>query len=88
MAEFKTLQFPNNAAGQQRKVEVLREQSVHGWQVVSETLEQSHIKGGQACCLTGSGVCCVGPLGAPAGLLAGRTTGTITVTLRRDVEPG
>ncbi len=83
MAEVKTLQFPNNGAGQRQKVQALERYLQEGWTVVSETVTPGHFKGGQACFLTSGGLLCCGPLGAPAGLAAGRTEGVITVTLSR-----
>lgn len=84
MAEdFKTLQFSNTAKGQQLKVTALRQHAAEGWHVVSETVTSGQIKAGQACCLTSGGFCCAGPFLAPLGFFAGRTTGTITVTLSR-----
>ena len=34
-AEFKTLNFPNNAKGQQQKNQALQEYTRQGWEVVS-----------------------------------------------------
>jgi hypothetical protein len=84
MAEFKTLQFPNNARGQAEKIRALTEHSRLGWRVAAETITPGKFKGGNACCLTMSGLACCGPFGAPAGLAAGHADGTINVTLTRD----
>ena len=84
MTEIITLQYPNNASGQQQKVQALRQYLAKGWTVVSETVTPGHFKGGNACCLTVSGFACCGLFGAPLGLIAGRTDGIITVTLQRD----
>jgi hypothetical protein len=84
MAEFKTLQFPNNADGQTAKIAALTAHANLGWRVVSETITQGHIKGEEAAASACAGMLCCGPFGATAGLTAGRTDGTINVTLQRD----
>jgi hypothetical protein len=84
MPEFKTLHFRNTDSGQQQKIEALQEHAAAGWRVVSETITQGKFKGGDACCLTTAGFACCGPFGAPLGLAAGHTEGTINVTLQRD----
>jgi hypothetical protein len=83
MARVMTLQFPNTEEGQRQKVQELQRFLDEGWTVISETVTPGHFKGGEACCLTTSGLVCCGPFGAPAGLAAGRTEGIITVTLSR-----
>jgi hypothetical protein len=75
MAEVKTLQFPNTAAGQAKKNEALVHHLQQGWRVVSETVTQGHMKGDEACCLA---MICL-----PLGFAAGRTEGVISVTLQR-----
>jgi hypothetical protein len=84
MAEFKTLQFANNARGQAEKIRALTEHSRQGWRVAAETITPGKFKGSNACCLTMGGLACCGPFGAPAGLAAGHDEGTINVTLTRD----
>ena len=84
MAEFKNLHFPNNARGQAEKVQALTAHSREGWRVVGETITQGKFKGNDACCLSLSGMACCGPFGAPLGLTAGHSEGTINVTLTRD----
>ena len=79
MFEFKTLEFPNTPQGQDEKVRALQFESTQGWRVVSETITPGHFKGGQACCLFA--------IFAPCAFLAGRTEGTITVTLQREISP-
>ncbi len=76
MAEVKTLQFPNNPLGQAQKNQALAEHLQQRWKVVSETITPGHMKGGEACCL--ATIC------LPLGFAAGRTEGTISVTLQRD----
>jgi hypothetical protein len=84
MPEYQTLQFPNTAKGQQEKIRRLHELGVQGWRVAAESITQAQFKTGKAACLTGSGLACCGPLGAPLGLAAGHTDSVITVTLVRD----
>jgi hypothetical protein len=79
MFEFKTLEFPNTPQGQDEKVRALQFESTQGWRVVSETITPGHFKGGEACCLFA--------IFAPCAFLAGRTKGTITVTLQREISP-
>lgn len=84
MAEFKTLDFPNTPDGQKEKIAALTAHSADGWRVVSETITQGHVKNEEAAANACLGMICCGPIGATAGLTAGRTDGTITVTLQRD----
>lgn len=80
MAEmFKTLTFPNNAKGQQRKVEALQQASAEGWVVVSETITQGKFRGVRALCLYS--VC------APCAFCAGSSAGEINVTLKKEETP-
>ena len=51
--EMKTLTFPNNDAGQKRKIEEVRDHINDGWEIVSETVRNGKFNGGQAvsrCC--------------------------------------
>jgi hypothetical protein len=70
---YETFEFPNSTAGQATKNTVLANASALGWTVVSETITPGHFKGREACCLA-----CIW---LPLGFLAGRTEGTITVTV-------
>ncbi len=70
---YETFEFPNSTAGQATKNTVLANASALGWTVVSETITPGQLRGGQACCLA-----CIW---LPLAFLAGRTEGTITVTL-------
>jgi hypothetical protein len=70
---YETFEFPNSTAGQATKNTVLANASALGWTVVSETITPGHFKGKQACCLA-----CIW---LPLAFLAGRTEGTITVTV-------
>jgi len=76
---FETIEFPNNAMGQATKNAVLAEARSLGWVIVSESVAAGHFKGGEACCLA---VICL-----PLGFLAGRTDGSITVTLGWESPP-
>lgn len=79
-SDFKTLQFPNTARGQEEKVRALRKESAAGWEVVSESVTAGKFKSGDACCLF---LIC-----APCAFFAGHTKGEITVTLRRTTGQG
>ncbi len=74
--EYRTLLFPNTAAGQEEKVKTINALSKEGWKVVSETITPGKFKGEKACCLA---IICL-----PFGFCAGSTEGTINVTLERD----
>lgn len=76
MKEYITLQFPNDATGQRRKLEALQSYGAQGWRVVSETITPGKFKGGNACCLA---LICL-----PLAFCAGSTDGEINVTLERD----
>ena len=88
MEEIRTFEFPNDVNGQRQKVALLETYLATGWTLVSETVTPGHFKGDNACCLTAGGFALCGPCGAPAGLAAGRTSGTINVTLRRQAPNG
>lgn len=80
MAEFKTLQFPNTAAGQRNKNKALEIEAANGWRVVSETIIPGKFRGGNACCLF---LIC-----APCAFLAGHEDDIISVTLERNEGAG
>ncbi len=84
MADFKTLQFPSTPAGQAEKIRALKEHSMGGWRVVSETLQPATTDASDACSAACAGLFCCGPWGVMKGLEAGRKGGTITVTLTRE----
>jgi hypothetical protein len=84
MAKFKTLEFPSTPKGQKQKIAALNEHAALGWHVVSETVSPGHFKTGEAACGACGGMLCCGPLGAPLGLLAGRTQDKIIVTLQKN----
>src|SRR5207244_6356336 len=80
MPDFRTLNFPNTPAGQQRKVQTLAQWSAMGWTVVSETITPGKYEGGTACCLA--------TLCLPLAFLTPKDAGIITVTLQnRDGAP-
>ena len=74
--EYKSLQFPNNTAGQRSKIETINSLATNGWSVTSETITQGKFNGGKACCLA---ICFL-----PLAFCAGNKDGTINVTLERD----
>lgn len=76
MAEFRTLQFPNSAAGQAEKTKALARESGRGWRLISETIEAGDFNKEKACCYFS--IC------APCAFLAGHKEGVITITLQRD----
>lgn len=75
MAQFKTLQFPNTAAGQAEKIKALERESAQGWRVISETIVPGKFKGGKACCLFA--------ILPPCAFIAGYKDDIITVTLQK-----
>lgn len=74
--EYKTLKFPNDKDGLRQKDASLTQLAAGGWRVVSESVETGHTKGGEACCL--ASIC------FQMGFLAGRTPGSIVVSLARE----
>jgi len=48
--KFKTLEFPNNAGGQRRKLETIHKMEADGWEVVEETIQPAQFDGVGACC--------------------------------------
>ena len=73
MAQYKSLQFENNASGQAAKIQAINAHARAGWRVVSESITPGNFKGEQACCFF--------MIFAPCAFLAGSTEGTINVTL-------
>ena len=76
--EYKTLKFRNDAEGLRQKDSAIAALAMDGWQVISESIESGHIKGGQACCL--ATIC------LPLGFLSKRTPGEIIITLNRQAD--
>lgn len=74
--EYKTLTFSNTRTGLKEKDISLAALSSQGWRIVNESISSGQMKGGQACCLAS--------LCLPMGFLAGRTPGSIVVSLARD----
>ncbi len=74
--EYRTLKFPNDKDGLRQKDESITQLAASGWRVVGESIEGGHIKGGKACCLVS--IC------LPMGFLAGRTPGSVVVSLARE----
>jgi hypothetical protein len=74
--EYKTLTFINARIGLEEKDETITNLSQQGWRIVNESITPGHMKGKQACCLAS--------LCLPTGFLAGRTPGSIVVSLVRD----
>jgi hypothetical protein len=74
--EYITARFFNDNNGIKERHLYLSKMAAQGWRVVSESIDPSHMRGGQACCL--ASIC------LPLGFLAGRTTGTINMTLTRE----
>jgi hypothetical protein len=81
VAQYKTLQFENNAGGQAAKIQAINEHARVGWRVVSESISPGKFKGEKACCFY--------MIFAPCAFLAGSTDGTINVTLEHalDIPP-
>ena len=83
VADFKTLTFTLNQAGQEEKIKALRYHAEHGWEVVSESISNDSfdvdnaVKDGICACL----LC--GPLCAPLGFVGKKQKGKIIVTLSR-----
>jgi hypothetical protein len=48
---FLTKEFPNNASGQRRKLEVISKLEGEGWELVEERVQPAQFEGGSACCL-------------------------------------
>lgn len=76
--EYKTLKFPNDKDGIRGKDESVTRLAARGWRLVGESIEAGHIKGGKACCF--ASIC------LPTGFLSGRTSGSVVVTLAREVD--
>lgn len=76
MFEYHTERFSNDAAGLSEKDSFCGRMADDGWTIASESIEPGHLKGSQACCLA---TLCI-----PLGFAAGRTTGTIVVTFKRE----
>ena len=78
--EYVTAQFENDSQGMRKRQIYLSQMSAYGWHVVSETIEQGQIKGGEACCL--ASIC------LPLGFLAGRTNSIVNMTFAREKKGG
>ena len=74
--EYQTAVFEQDQSGLEERMRWINAMGVQGWRVASESIDPGHYKGGQACCL--ATVC------LPMGFLAGRTSGSIRVTLCRE----
>jgi zinc-ribbon domain len=74
--EYYTVKFSNDAPGLTQKNTYTNQMAAQGWYIASETIEQGHIKGEEACC--GFLVC------APLAFLAGRTPAMIVTTFARE----
>jgi hypothetical protein len=74
--EYITASFENTAAGLRRKDDYTKQVAAQGYKIVSEQIEQGHIKGEEQCCWA---LICL-----PAIFLAGRTPGKIVVTYGRE----
>src|SRR5579864_4149184 len=74
--EYITRTFENTSAGLRQKDAVTRELAGQGYRIISEQIEQGHIKGSEQCC--GALIC------LPLIFLAGRTPGNIIVTYGRE----
>jgi hypothetical protein len=74
--EYYTVKFANDAAGIGGKNVYTNQMAAQGWHIASETIEQGHMKGDEACC--GFMVC------APLAFLAGRTPAMIVTTFARE----
>lgn len=49
--KYRTRQFPNNASGQNQKLQTIEKFENDGWEVVEETIQPGQFNGGDACCL-------------------------------------
>lgn len=78
LKQFETLRFTADAKGQSDKNSVLTYLTQRGWQITSETIEQGHFKGDEACCLA---LICL-----PLGFAAGRTPNVAVVNIQRDAS--
>ena len=92
--EFKTVSFPDNAAGQTRKKRMMAELASQGWQLVSETISKATPDAAQGSSQARTARWCCGPLrGLLPGPLCGLQTsrakasqGSIQVTWTRSEE--
>lgn len=75
--EYLTASFENTRAGLQNKDAYTKQVSLQGYSIISEQIEQGHIKGHEQCCW--AFVC------LPGIFLAGRTPGMIVVTYGKEV---
>jgi hypothetical protein len=75
--QFETLRFPTDPMGQRERNDCLSYLTQHGWRILGETIEQGHMKGGDACCLA---MICL-----PMGFAAGRTPNVTMVNIERDI---
>src|ERR1700726_5160187 len=75
--EYVTRRFENTPEGLREKDAVTRQLAAQGYRIISEQIEQGHIKGGEQCC--GALIC------LPLIFLAGRTPGNIIVTYGREI---
>jgi predicted RNA-binding Zn-ribbon protein involved in translation (DUF1610 family) len=74
--EYLTGTFENTKHGLRRKDDYTRQIAQQGFRIISEQIEQGHVKGGEQCCW--AFVC------LPGIFLAGRTPGKIIVTYGRE----
>ncbi len=77
--EYHTVKFPNDKTGLSQKNAMTAQMAAQGWHIVSEQIEQGHIKGSEQCC--GALIC------LPLIFAAGRTPGFIVVTFGREILP-
>jgi restriction system protein len=77
--EYVTQRFENTSAGIKQKDEYTKQIAAQGYRIITEQIEQGHIKGKEQCCLA---LICL-----PAIFLAGRTPGIIIVTYGREPIP-
>jgi hypothetical protein len=75
--EYLTYTYENTAHGLWQKDQYTRHLANNGYKIMSEQIEQGHIKGSEQCCLA---LICL-----PAIFLAGRTPAQIIVTYGRDI---
>ena len=74
--EYFTASFENTNSGLRAKDDYTSEVAREGYRIISEQIEQGHVKGGEQCCWA---ITCL-----PGIFLAGRTPGTIVVTYGRE----
>ena len=82
--QLRTLTYPNNAAGQQKKIGEVQAYLNNGWEIVSENITSgsfdANSAAGEACCY---GIICA-PVCMPLALMGKTKEGQIVVTIKKE----